>query len=158
MKEKIIELSVAGLQKHGLRFSIDEIARALRISKKTIYKYFPCKEDLADAVYEKFYADANRLLDSLLSPGAEAQFTELLDIYYRSHCMTKKEIFNKYALNDAIRKVAAVEHERVWRRIQAKLPENEREIIKIIIDGAFDKSDEKQVSVDKTLKILERLL
>ena len=158
MKEKIIELSISGLQKHGLRFSIDEIAKSLRISKKTIYKYFPGKEDLASAVYEKFYSDTNSLLDDLLAPGTAAKFSELLAIYYRSYCMIKKEIFNKYALNDAIRTVAASAHERVWQRIQSKLPEDERDIVKNIIDGTFEKFDKQQASIDKTLTILERLI
>ena len=50
MRNKILEVSVCGLQREGLRFSVDSIARELKISKKTVYKFFSTKEELAVAV------------------------------------------------------------------------------------------------------------
>ncbi|HIT17242.1 MAG TPA: TetR/AcrR family transcriptional regulator, partial [Candidatus Caccosoma faecigallinarum] len=55
IKTKIIQQSIKSLQAEGLRFSIDLLAKELKISKKTIYKYFKNKEALAMAIYEKFY-------------------------------------------------------------------------------------------------------
>lgn len=52
MKNKIIEESITSLQQEGLRFSVDTLAERLKVSKKTIYKYFPTKEVLAYAIYE----------------------------------------------------------------------------------------------------------
>ena len=40
-----------------MRFSVDTLAERLNISKKTIYKFFPNKEALAFALYQKYYAD-----------------------------------------------------------------------------------------------------
>ena len=37
--------------------TVDTVAKKLRISKKTVYKYFSSKEDLARAVYDKYYYD-----------------------------------------------------------------------------------------------------
>ena len=51
MKNRITEESVKSLQQEGLKFSVDTLAEKLKISKKTIYKYFPDKEALAVAVY-----------------------------------------------------------------------------------------------------------
>lgn len=58
MKNKIIEQSIENLKKDGLKFSVDRLAAQLGISKKTVYKYFPDKESLALAIFEKYYADA----------------------------------------------------------------------------------------------------
>ena len=60
MKNKIIEQSIENLKKDGLKFSVDSLAAQLGISKKTVYKYFPDKESLALAIFEKYYADARK--------------------------------------------------------------------------------------------------
>ena len=41
MKEKIIKESIVSLRTEGLKFSVDTLAERLKISKKTVYKYFP---------------------------------------------------------------------------------------------------------------------
>ena len=57
MKNEIIRESIISLRQEGLRFSIDSLADRLRISKKTVYKYFPDKDTLALALYEKYFDD-----------------------------------------------------------------------------------------------------
>lgn len=57
MREKIIEASIEALKKEGLKFSVDTLADGLKISKKTLYKFFPDKQALALALYEKYYTD-----------------------------------------------------------------------------------------------------
>ena len=52
MREKIIRESLESIRREGLRFSVDTLAEKLRVSKKTIYRYFPDKEALATAWYE----------------------------------------------------------------------------------------------------------
>ena len=89
MRVKILEASICGLQKEGLRFSVDTIAKKLKISKKTVYKFFPSKEDLAIAVYEKFYDDIIPKIDNALSEKNEGQFIEILNLYYRSYCIIR---------------------------------------------------------------------
>lgn len=52
MKDKILDTAANKIQMHGLKkFTIDEIAKDLKISKKTIYKYFNSK----DAIVEEFF-------------------------------------------------------------------------------------------------------
>ncbi|MGN1480125.1 MAG: TetR/AcrR family transcriptional regulator, partial [Acutalibacteraceae bacterium] len=58
MKDRIIYESIESLRREGLKFSVDTLAENLKISKKTVYKYFPDKETLALALYEKYYNDA----------------------------------------------------------------------------------------------------
>ena len=65
MKEKIIKESIVSLRTEGLKFSVDTLAERLKISKKTVYKYFPTKEDLARAIYEEYYKDALAKADSI---------------------------------------------------------------------------------------------
>lgn len=55
MKEKIIEFGTDKFLKEGFhKTTMDEIALELRISKKTIYKFFPSKEKLVQAATKHF--------------------------------------------------------------------------------------------------------
>lgn len=55
MKEKIIELGAEKFFKEGFqKITMDEMAAELHMSKKTIYKFFPSKDDLVQAVVKYF--------------------------------------------------------------------------------------------------------
>ena len=46
LREQIIETTIDEFNEKGLKFTMDDIAKKLRISKKTIYRHFPDKETL----------------------------------------------------------------------------------------------------------------
>ena len=62
-KTKIIEYSKGIFLQNGFyKITMEEIARGLRVSKKTIYKHFPSKNSLVDAAVKMFqYSVKNRL-------------------------------------------------------------------------------------------------
>lgn len=156
MKDKIIELSILGLQKDGLRFSVDTIAKQLKISKKTIYKFFPSKEELSVAVYQKFYNDADEQIEKIFLSDDD-KFLPLLSLYYQSFCMVKKEIFNKYSLNETIKQLAIKKHNSIKKQLQRLFLIDEKEIITTIIDGTFEKLNGEQLT-PQIAKKLEHLI
>lgn len=157
MKTKILEVSVSGLQKDGLRFSVDTISKELRISKKTVYKYFSCKEDLAVAVYEKFYEDAGRRYDSILAAEKGNKFIDLLNLYYQSYCMVREDVFNKFALNDVIRDIALKKHFEIEQIFASVLRTNDTAEVLFIVNSVFEKLNGQSLSEQIAVK-LERLL
>ena len=63
-KDKIIEYSEEKFFKDGFyKTTMDEVASELRMSKKTIYKFFPSKEDLVMAIAKHFM---NRMKNKIL--------------------------------------------------------------------------------------------
>ena len=46
LKETILEGTIGIFNEKGLKFTMDDIAESLKISKKTIYKVFQNKEEL----------------------------------------------------------------------------------------------------------------
>lgn len=67
-KEKIILFSKETFLKNGFyKITMDEIAAGLRISKKTIYKYFPSKSKLLDAVVRAFQISIKKRLNKIIS-------------------------------------------------------------------------------------------
>lgn len=143
MKNKIIKESIRSLQQEGLRFSVDTLAEKLKISKKTVYKYFPTKEALASAMYEQYYNDLKAEVHRLVQTGDPAA-EELLRCYFDSAKMVRKEIFNKYSLNHVVGDYALQHHGDVWNTIRGylcpEMTETEAETYKLILDGAFERA------------------
>lgn len=55
MKQQIIDQCVALFNEKGCRFTLDDIVQRLRVSRKTIYKYFLRKEDIFKAIIDEAY-------------------------------------------------------------------------------------------------------
>ena len=118
LKEKLIEESIRCLQEEGLRFSVDSLAKRLKISKKTIYQYFPSKEALAYALYEKYYADTAQIVQNHLAHNEADLPSVLLRCYFDAACMVRREIFNKYCLNSTVGEFALRQHAALWSMIR----------------------------------------
>ncbi len=156
MKNRILEVSISGLQKDGLRFSVDTIAKELKISKKTVYKYFPSKEELAVAVYEKFYCDLDMELSGIDSIENDKEFIQVLDLYYRSYCMIREDIFNKFALNDSIKNYALVKHGIIVEKFRNYM-RGDKDTVVFIIDSVFEKLNGAPLNLEIAKK-LEQLI
>lgn len=162
MKDKIIDETIKSLQAEGLRFSVDTLAERLKISKKTVYKYFPNKEALALAMYEKYYDAANDKISELVAANDQMSASELLYIYYEAKRMVRREIFNKYKLNDVIRSYTSKQNDILWERLAsalfAGLSDEESAAVRIIIDGAFEKLCKGQSSPEYVIERLMKLI
>ncbi|MGN0458446.1 MAG: TetR/AcrR family transcriptional regulator [Eubacterium sp.] len=143
MKEKIINASIESLRREGLKFSVDALAEKLKISKKTVYKYFPDKQALAEAIYEKYYSDAIFKAKALVNEGTDEAHRELLKIYFDSKYMTRNSIFNKYKLNQMIYAYTAKKSDELWDVIAESFlnidTDMEKNALRFIVDGSFEK-------------------
>lgn len=162
MKEKIIRASIESLRQEGLKFSIDTLADKLKISKKTVYKYFPDKETLALVLYEKYYDDVMKQADKLVGNNKEPVYSTLLHLYFDSKIMTRSEIFNKYKLNNTIYIYAAKRNDLLWAMISTSFngmnAKEEQEVFRLIIDGTFEKLCNDKISPDTVIERLVELL
>ncbi|HEX3077727.1 MAG TPA: TetR/AcrR family transcriptional regulator [Lachnospiraceae bacterium] len=57
MKQQIIDACIDLFNEKGCRFTLDDIVNRLRVSRKTIYKYFLSKEDIFKAIIDEAYDD-----------------------------------------------------------------------------------------------------
>lgn len=57
MKQQIIDACIALFNEKGCRFTLDDIVQKLKVSKKTIYKYFLSKEDIFKTIIDDAYDD-----------------------------------------------------------------------------------------------------
>ncbi len=82
-REKILDLTHSKFIREGFyRTSMDEIARDLQMSKKTIYKYFPSKENLIEAVCDKRSVLVQSILDSIVDSDKDSvtKFIHILNV------------------------------------------------------------------------------
>lgn len=162
MKDKIIRASIEGLRSEGLRFSVDLLANKLKISKKTIYKYFPDKETLSIALYETYYSDAARQARELIRQNTEESYEELLYLYFDAKRMTRNDIFNKYKLNQTIYAHTKKKGDSLWEVIAAsfagELSETDRQAFRIIVDGSFEKLCRDTAAPEEVIERLVKIL
>ena len=157
---RIIDISIQCLQQEGLRFSVDTLAERLKISKKTIYKYFPSKEALAYAMYERYYEALNGKINEIVL-NAPPSLEELLLCYSDSVKMARKEIFNKYCLNASIEEYSLQRHGEVWNAVKPYvcegMTEKETAVYKIIVDGAFEKAAALGIEASEMIGMLRKM-
>lgn len=85
MKEKILYTVEHLIQKYGVKkFTIDDIALELKISKKTIYKYFNSKEDIIKSYFDTTIASDKASV--LLEMNSSKEFLDKIHgIIYSNH-------------------------------------------------------------------------
>lgn len=67
-REKILDFALEKFFKEGFyKTSMDAIASELRMSKKTIYKHFPSKEDIINATVNKFTSIVSEKIENIIS-------------------------------------------------------------------------------------------
>lgn len=162
MRDKIIQASIEGIRKEGLKFSVDLLAAKLKISKKTVYKYFPDKETLARALYEAYYSDAGKRADELIGKNTGESHKELLCLYFDSKRMTHRDIFNKYKLNQRICAYTAEKADTLWETVAASfkgdISEKDRAALRVIVDGALEKLCCDDTVMENVIERLVKLL
>lgn len=162
MKDKIICESIESLRKEGLRFSVDTLAEKLNISKKTIYKYFPNKEALALALYQRYYADIKAQADRLAAESSAAAHLKLLALYFDAKSMTSCDIFNKYKLNETLYSYTTEQNDELWEIILSSLDdgisEQDKISLRIIVNGSFEKLCNEKIAPDGVIDRLVNIL
>ena len=161
MRDKILTQALESLHTEGLRFSVDALAARMKISKKTVYKYFPTKEALALAMYERYYAALSQTMARLLDT-AECDRAHLLRAYLDAKQLSREEIFNQYKLNDVIRAYTAEQNDRLWAlacsTLCASLDPAQKAAARMIVDGAVERLCRTGEPVDDVIELLVKLL
>lgn len=57
MREDIIDAAIKEFKKTGLKFTMTDVAKSMGISKKTIYTVFASKEEVMDAIVDRYFSD-----------------------------------------------------------------------------------------------------
>ena len=114
------------------------------------------------AIYEKYYHDAKEKAQMLITDNMPSLYCVLLDLYYDAKVMTRKDIFNKYKLNEKIYFYATEQNDALWKIICAtfgkETSEEDIKTMRIIIDGSFEKLCDARLNPDAVIERLVHLL
>ena len=83
-KDKIFNYTKNRFTSEGFyKISMDEIAAELRISKKTIYKYFPSKDMLVHEIIKDEIKSMHIIIDEIINKDADVitKFVEIMEYY-----------------------------------------------------------------------------
>ena len=110
--EYILEQSFEALTRDGVRsFTVDSLSRKLGMSKKTIYKFFPTKEDLVDKSGGFFLELIEKKLKRLIAtePNPVIQFVKVM------------EFIMGHVSNISIERLADLKSRfpRVWKKMES---------------------------------------
>ncbi|NNU74451.1 TetR/AcrR family transcriptional regulator [Clostridium estertheticum] len=86
MKEIIMKIAAQKIQTYGLRkFTMDEIASELKMSKKTIYKHFKSKDDIILEYFKEIIeSDKNYTIESIKKDGSlEDKLNSIIFSYHK---------------------------------------------------------------------------
>lgn len=99
MKTRILEGTIAVFRKKGVRFTMDDLANELSMSKKTIYRVFPDKStmlmELVDFVFERVHIEKQRIREDKSLTSAE-QFVRILNAMPEN--ITELDLTNIYQI------------------------------------------------------------
>lgn len=99
MKTRILEGTIAVFREKGVRFTMDDLANELSMSKKTIYRVFPDKStmlmELVDFIFERIHIEKQRIRDDKSLTSAE-QFVRILNAMPEN--MTEVDLTNLYQI------------------------------------------------------------
>jgi len=156
VKKKIIKTSSEMFLSHGYsKISMDDIATALKMSKKTLYKNFASKEILLCECIEIFWQEMSKQVEELMKENnnfktkAKAVFTFVA---------TKLSALNSFFIDDimknapqAWKKIQTIKEESAFRRFNNLLDEG-------VKNGVFKKSFNKSLTVILYASAIETII
>ena len=99
MREKIIDTAIEEFTRNGLKFTMNDVAKALGISKKTIYTVFESKQDVLMAIADRYardFTDMRQEIEADTLEKLERLFCAIPTKYYNIGLSRIFELAQKY--------------------------------------------------------------
>jgi AcrR family transcriptional regulator len=126
-KKEILKAAAVEFQKQGLKFTMNDVAVRLHISKKTIYTMYSSKEELLTAMLDDGFAGIQKRKQSVLQE----------DIPLRQKIRKIMIVLpDEYKLID-FRQFSSIneKYPEVYKRLQYHLEHNWKPVIELLCDG-----------------------
>src|SRR5246500_1990531 len=121
-RERILEVAKRAFSDHGANASLDDIAKEAGVGAGTLYRHFPTREDLLEAVYKtevEKLAAAERKFAETLPPVEALRAWMLLFVDYIAAKQIIAPVLN--ALVGDPKKVFEASYGQIWEAIRALL-------------------------------------
>ena len=116
MRDKILDGALSVIQEKGAKFTMDDLAKKLGMSKKTIYRVFPDKStmlfDLVDYVFDTIKEEEQRVAADESLP-TDVKFRRILSVM--PECFNDMDFTKMYVLSERYPK----HYKRVRKRLES---------------------------------------
>jgi len=150
-KDHILLQSSQIMMQDGVRsFTIDAFAKQLRISKKTIYKYFPTKEDLLIKSVEYFLNRIGKKI-KVVERSEENSVIRIVKImqivlHHVSHISASRMAEMK------------MQYPNAWQKIEAFRLDRQQNVMTMLTDGQRSGYVRTDIDAEKTASLLINLV
>ena len=147
IKDRILAVAEEMFLKYGYsKVTMDEIAANLGMSKKTLYKFFPSKEELIKEIIDRIKCDCQDFIDDLLS-NDNTDFVEKLK-RLMNLMMNQSSKLQGPLLEDLHKNIP-----QVWQKINEFRKENVRQKFTQLINNGVEKGIFRK-DIDQQLIVL----
>lgn len=146
IRAKILAEALCEINRHGANFHMDDLARNLRISKRTLYEHFSSKQEIVEQVIidftDKIYAHHQRIVgDSTMS--CEAKLMAYFDVPDENW-----QVLSVRKVSELLAKMPDV-----WERLQSRY-EKDWQLLEQLLDEAQQTGEFKPFDKFLFLRIL----
>jgi len=133
-KQRVLDIAAGKFLESGFnKVTIDEVATELRMSKKTLYKFFPSKEDLIHAVAKLLLSNAEREVSAIVNAEEpfEQKVTKLLTLIGKNMHRISRQFqldIQRYAPN-LWKEIETFRREKIFVRVRQMFEQAKRENI-----------------------------
>ncbi|MBQ8142512.1 MAG: TetR/AcrR family transcriptional regulator [Bacilli bacterium] len=133
IRDNIIEATVVLFNRKGFDFKMDDLAKELHISKKTIYKYFSTKEDIFRVfILESFQSVHDKQLEIFSNPSLSVQQKLIQILNTRSKYEDQLSIEKTLALKEyypSLYELIMSTYQTQWENVDSLLTQGKKENI-----------------------------
>lgn len=146
IRAKILAEALCEINRHGANFHMDDLARNLRISKRTLYEHFSSKQEIVEQAIidftDKIYAHHQRIVgDSTMS--CEAKLMAYFDVPDENW-----QVLSVRKVSELLAKMPDV-----WERLQSRY-EKDWQLLEQLLDEAQQTGEFKPFDKFLFLRIL----
>ncbi len=166
MREEIIKAAIRLSEESGVKFTLSELARSMKISKKTIYKFFDGKADLINAAIDYIFQDIHNQSGEIMKQGIpnrdklklvlsiyptvisfdSLKLNKLVELYPEIHESILRQFSINWDLTEELFRLSVKE---------GSIRDINFEYFKAILLGIFDNSMKFENHKEVTLKCIE---
>ncbi|SHJ64627.1 transcriptional regulator, TetR family [Clostridium cavendishii DSM 21758] len=148
MKEKILQALANQIDIHGIRkFTLDSIAKDIKISKKTIYKYYNSKEELIEEYFHEIIESDKESVEKIINSNFSLE-KKLYNVIHSYH---------KYKLPSSVLNDVKIFYPNEWKKI-LEFKNFKVEVIKQLLLVSKEKGEiKKDINLEILCLIIEKV-
>ncbi|PAD72680.1 TetR family transcriptional regulator [Paenibacillus sp. 7541] len=146
MKHRIIEAFAEELKESGIKLTMDDLARRLGISKRTLYEHFSSKAEILDALIEETFSEVDNITEQILNNSNLTLVEKIKGVI--NALPTHKELYDRVLLEQIKRS-----YPEQWSKVSKVFTEDWNELQALIEQGIHE-----GVIINKNATLIVKLI